>query len=368
MGTIFLGLIIGALFAPTALRPGRAHLRWFGSAALLVSYAIGLIAVRTAVGDVDTFTRFTQNTWPIRRELWWQAWHIALQHPLLGLGVGQFPAGSYWIARESPFTGPGSNCHNLILELAADFGWPAALATCVIGLPRLLRDLRARIALPETALAIGIMLVIAVHSMFEFPLWFMYFAIPAALLFGLAEPARGAGVSVDLRRILPATGLTVLGVGLAFSLNYYWLRQATLPLWLEIVHMRNRTLEDVLPVLSLADSRLFQPEVEHLMLDLNHPPDEHTTAPLERAGRVNRMLPAPEVIARYIILLAHAGRIDEALPHVRRLHVFAHETYPAWRDYILDSTRDLGPQTAPLRHELRLLSCGDAGTADASKC
>jgi len=73
MGTIFLGLIIGALFAPTALRPGRAHLRWFGSAALLVSYAIGLIAVRTAVGDVDTFTRFTQNTWPIRRELWWQA-------------------------------------------------------------------------------------------------------------------------------------------------------------------------------------------------------------------------------------------------------------------------------------------------------
>ena len=68
-----------------------------------------------------------------------------------------------------------------------------------------------------------------------------------------------------------------------------------------------------------------------------------------------RLLPAPEVIAQYIVLLAKAGRIDEALPHVRRLHVFAHADYPALRDWILDRTRDLGPQTAPLRHALREL-------------
>jgi hypothetical protein len=326
-----------------------------GLLALVAGYAAGLIAVRTIAGEFDTLTRFAQNTWPIRKELWWQAWHIALQHPLIGLGVGQFPAGSYWIARDSPFTGPGSNCHNLILEVAVEFGWPAALAVCALGSSWLLRDLRTRIARPQSALAIGMLLLIGIHSMLEFPLWFLYFAIPSAFLFGLAEPEQGTCASVDVRRILPMAGVTMLAVGLGFSVNYSWVRQAAFPLWLEAIHLRNRTPEDALLVLEIADSKLFQPEVERLMLDLAHPPDEHTNGPLERAGRVMRMLPAAEVISRYIVLLAQAGRIDEALPHVKRLHVFAHEFYPVWREQILEETRGLGPQTAPLRRAVREL-------------
>ncbi len=353
MGTAFLLVAVAALFAPTALRPGSARLRWIGVAALLFGYMVGLIAVRTVVGEVDTLARFGQNTGPLRLELWWQAWQIALQHPLLGLGVGHFPAGQYSVARASPFVVPATNCHNIVLQLAAEFGWPAALAVCAIGLTWAVRDLRARIARPELALAMGVMLLIAIHSMLEFPLWHLYFAIPAALLFALAEPERSASATLDVRNILPVAGLSILGVGFALSANYDWIAQAGAPMWLESKNVRNRVPADADLVLMVADSKLFQPEADRLMIDLNHPPDENTNGPIDRAARVLRVLPAPEVIAQYVVLLAKAGRIDEALLHARRLQVLGHDNYPALRDWILDRTRDLGPQTAPLRHALR---------------
>jgi hypothetical protein len=68
---------------------------------------------------------------------------------------------------------------------------------------------------------------------------------------------------------------------------------------------------------------------------------------------VLKMLPAPELATAYVIGLAKAGRIDEAIPHVQRLRVFAGSGYPLLRDSILDQTRDLGPETARLRHALR---------------
>jgi len=124
-------------------------------------------------------------------------------------------------------------------------------------------------------------------------------------------------------------------------------------MWLESKNVRNRVPADADLVLMVADSKLFQPEADRLMIDLNHPPDENTNGPIDRAARVLRVLPAPEVIAQYVVLLAKAGRIDEALLHARRLQVLGHDNYPALRDWILDRTRDLGPQTAPLRHALR---------------
>jgi len=355
MATAFLAILIGALFAPSALRPKVTALRWVAAAALLAGYIVGIIAVRTVAGDFDTIARFGANTWPLRRELWWQAWHIALKQPLLGLGVGQFPAGQFWVARPSPFNAMANNCHNIVLHVAAEFGWPAALAVGALALNWGVRDLRRRIERPELALAFGLLLLVAIHSMLEFPLWYLYFAIPAAFLFGLAEPERQANASVDVTLILPISGLAVLGVGLALSVNYSWIAQASAPAWLEANHIRTRAPEDALLVISIADSKLFQPEADRLMIDLKHPPDENTNGPMERTARLARALPVPELVTQYVVLLARAGRVEEATQYASRLSLFASDRYPDERDRILDQIRDLGPQTAPLRHALREL-------------
>jgi hypothetical protein len=216
-----------------------------------------------------------------------------------------------------------------------------------------LRYLRTRLAQSEQTLVWGMVLMIAIHSMLEFPLWYLFFAIPAALLFGLGEPALARSAKVDVRRILPFAGLTTLAVVMAFEVGYPEIAAAATPLWLEMNHFRKRVPQDALPIIEVAGSKLFQPEVEHLMLDLKHPPDEQTNGPLERNARLLQILPDAELSARYVTALAKAGRIDEAILHVSRLRVFAGRNYPAYRDLILDETRDLAPQTAPLRHALR---------------
>jgi len=248
-----------------------------------------------------------------------------------------------------------NNCHNIVLHVAAEFGWPAALAVGALALNWAVRDLRRRIERPELALAFGVLLLVAIHSMLEFPLWYLYFAIPAAFLFGLAEPERQANASVDVTLILPISGLAVLGVGLALSVNYCWIAQASAPAWLEANHIRTRAPEDALLVISIADSKLFQPEADRLMIDLKHPPDENTNGPMERTARLARALPVPELVTQYVVLLARAGRVEEATQYASRLSLFASDRYPDERDRILDQIRDLGPQTAPLRHALREL-------------
>jgi len=353
MGTLYALLLLAALVAPTGLRPPAKWARALDALALVTGYLVGVVAQRSMVVEVDALARFGQDTLPIRIELWRQALQISLQHPLLGIGVGQFPAAQLWVAHQTPYTVPGNNAHNLLLQLAAEFGWPAAIAVVALALWWCLGHLRSRLAGPQTALALGMMMLIGIHSMLEFPLWHLYFAVPAALLFAIAEPQGSLATRVDARRVLAASGLAVLGVVLSLRVEYDAIVTAAEPIWLDARHMRAKTAEDSVGILLVADSRLFRPEAERLLLELKHPQDEKTAEPLLRSERVLHMLAGPEVISQRILQLTRAGRIDEAIRYARRLPVFAGPNLSEYRDWILDQTRDLGPQTAPLRHVLR---------------
>jgi O-antigen ligase len=354
MGIGYVLVVLAALVVPTGLRPAAIRVRFLTALMTTAGYTAGVLAHRLLGSDMDALARLGTDSLPIRFELWRQALQMSFQHPLLGVGIGQFPAAQFWIAHDSPYTLPSNNCHNLVLQLAGEFGWPAALATAALALWWFCSQAKERLAAPHTALALGAMLVLGIHSLLEYPLWHLYFAIPAALMFAIAEPARRAYAKFDARRILGVSGLAVLGVALAFRSEYDPIARVAAPIWLDPAHISGTTANGLTVI---ADSQLFRPEVDRLLLQLRHPPDEKTDEPLKRTQRVMQSLPAPEVIALRVILLARDGRIEEAVQTARRLPVFARNTvgnsYALNRDWILDETRDLGPQTAPLRRALR---------------
>jgi O-antigen ligase len=353
MGALFVALLLAATFAPTALRPADLRSRAGATAALLLGYGAALFTVRLTSGPVDTMARFAQDTLPIRFELWKQAAQLALRHPWIGVGTGQFGGGQYEVAESGRYTVPANDCHNLLLQLACEFG---GFVACAVGLAAAwwaASGLRARLARPQDALAWSLLAAVAIHSLLEYPLWHLYFAIPACLLLGLGEPPLARSWTLDARRMLGAAGVAMLLVALALRVDYDAVTQAATPDWLEAMHLRHKTAEDALAVLVVADSPRFQPEVDRLLLDLRHPPDEQQGGPLRRSARQLRLLPAPEVIAQYVVQLARAGRIEEAIHHASRLRVFAGNNDAGYREWILDQTRDLGPQTAPLRRALR---------------
>ena len=158
-----------------------------------------------------------------RLELLRDSWALIQLHPFSGVGYGNFMA-----ARWSELTGSlleptNANAHNLIAHLLVEFGIPGAALVLVPmgwGVWRCARTAVQRRVAPEQFLAAAVVLVLALYSMFEFPLWHTYFLLPFALALGLVEQ-RNLDLQVNamtpaLRRLGWAMGV-VLCVALAWD-------------------------------------------------------------------------------------------------------------------------------------------------------
>jgi len=146
---------------------------------------------RLAEGDISG-SRFA---------IWSDTWGLIKQHPWLGVGFGEFNFA--WSLTPFPNRPVAffDHTHNLPLQFAVELGLP--LATVVLGL--LLWALWRAFAAgqqepgprgPMLRSAFMMVLMIAVHSMLEYPLWYAYFLLPTAFIFGLALGAEPAAESV----------------------------------------------------------------------------------------------------------------------------------------------------------------------------
>jgi hypothetical protein len=116
------------------------------------------------------------------------AWRIfaesVLQYPLFGHGWGQsFLAQMNGALDHPPLHRVFLSAHNLPLELAVWTGLPIALLV-VVGLAVWLRACAMRIADERTLLLLLFVVVLLVHALFEYPLAYAYFLLPAGLAAG----------------------------------------------------------------------------------------------------------------------------------------------------------------------------------------
>jgi O-antigen ligase len=128
---------------------------------------------------------------PSRIKILLNAWTLLQQHPWTGVGWGGFNRA--WSL--SPFPDRPiaffDHTHNLPLQLLVELGWPlggAVLLLLLIGLgaaARLAWRARGAEALARRA-PLMMVLIVGLHSLLEYPLWYAYFLLPTALAFGLA--------------------------------------------------------------------------------------------------------------------------------------------------------------------------------------
>lgn len=147
---------------------------------------------RLAEGDVSG-SRF---------RIWADALHLTAQHPWTGVGWGNFNFA--WSLTPFPqrHTAFFDHTHNLPLQLAVELGLPLALVICALLLWALWQAGRRVLAATGSASATGrcalmMVLLIGLHSLLEYPLWYAYFLLPTAFAWGLALglPAAVAGAN-----------------------------------------------------------------------------------------------------------------------------------------------------------------------------
>ena len=165
-----------------------------------------------------------------RMNIWRNTIDLIAAQPWTGVGFGEFNLAwslSAFANRPIAFF---DHCHNLLLQLAVELGLPAAATVTALLLLALWQGLlRARSANGDAGLVAraGLMLVItvALHSLVEYPLWYAYFLMPAALAWGfvLGAPDTAATASQALppaRRWGLAAGALMTLAGAASVLDF----------------------------------------------------------------------------------------------------------------------------------------------------
>ena len=258
-----------------------------------------------------------------RFAIWRDTLELIRQQPWLGVGLGNFNFA--WSLTPLPHrpTAFFDHAHNLPLHLAAELGVP--LATLVAGLLMwgLWRILAAaRHAEGERGVALRcsfvFLLMIGLHSLLEYPLWYAYFLLPTAWVFGLAlglagppQAGRPAAAGIPLRSWLIRTGGVLMALGAVLAVLDY--HRVTV---IFDGAGSDRTLEQ-----RIADGQrsvLFAHHADYAAVTLQRDPP----APPEAFRRTTHYLLDTRLMTAWADSLAHYGRVDQARHLAARLREF----------------------------------------------
>jgi O-antigen ligase len=182
----------------------------------LLQIAFSSIEFGKTLGATISGERFYQEvgSTSARLQLWRTGLAIFIDRPWLGAGIGQFPWQAYLLMGAQPdgtFIGGAEHAHNLLIDLLAEFGLFAPLIILTGAFRWWIAFSRQAWRAAHWWLA-AVLLVLAMHSQLEYPLWYAYFLGIAALLVG-------AGSSTEIypkntRLSWPAIALILLLGGL----------------------------------------------------------------------------------------------------------------------------------------------------------
>lgn len=288
------------------LLPGLLVAQWLIGASGIAGTSVPSAQRLLAEGSYDS----------VRLTLWRAAADILGDHPLLGAGFDSYSREYFARIEAFPIAGKGipEHSHNLLTEIAAEFGLLGLAALTAAG-AAWLAGLRGRRD-DASFLAIAALLVLGIHSLLEYPLWYAHYLAVAALALALGERRRWDFAAGGRQRALFAVG-ALLGLAALFSLRADYLRleeatqggDATGPLGAET---RQALLAD-------AYTRSLWRQYAALQFAAVMPIDDHAlTERLKLMEEAMRFSPIRQAAFRHAALLQLAGRHDEAAAQLRR--------------------------------------------------
>ncbi len=309
-------------------RPGKRRLVTISIAAM-AAYLVATILlpwaleVTTGVNSGGLLGRLTEEAGcGSRRVLWSNVLHLIAQKPWLGWGWGELDYAHFiTVYPGERFCEILDNAHNLPLHLAVELGVPVAVGFCGLGGWLVLRAKPWCETDATRQLAWGVLAVILLHSMLEYPLWYGPFQIAAGLCIWLLWRKPFS----PLAPVLSAWVATVLIAIIAYAAWDYWrISQIYRIPSMRAEAYRENTLN------TIRGSWLFQSQVQFAELTT-------TTLTPENAAQINAMAhqllhfsPEARVVEKLIESAVMLGRDEEALYYLQRFKAAFPEAHARW--------------------------------------
>ncbi|WP_175758867.1 PglL family O-oligosaccharyltransferase [Burkholderia cepacia] len=302
----------------TRRAPGNAR-AWLIPVVLAVAFIAVNVAVRWA--NVHYHLNLAESAADRMRDagqiaprlaLWKYGLAMFREHPLLGVGWGEFPSHQFALVRSLGGVEIANNSHDIFIDLLAKSGL-VGLGVLVVALVTwFVRAVRA----PQSSMRVfgfALIGILLMHALVEYPQQYMFFLLPAMFVIGL----------LDLKPLRFLPGRAAFGLFAVLSVGGVL---AAVPV------LRDYQRAEVLyygsdPAAQYRDapSFLFGAWGEYGAATLLPISADDLPAKLAAHERAIALLPGETVLRRYAVLQALAGREADALDTVARLHVFAKE-------------------------------------------
>ncbi len=262
-----------------------------------------------------------------RRVLWSNVLYLIAQKPWTGWGWGELDYAHYiTLFPGERFSVLLDNAHNLPLHLAVELGLPVAAVACAAVLAWVLRARPWRETDPVRQLAWGVLAIIGLHSMVEFPLWYGPFQLVTVLALALLwrralpgwvrSPALLAGAAMAL------VAVAVVGAGIAW--DYYRVSQLYRPMAARLPAFQRDTLAKV------SNTLLFSDQVDFALLTTTGLTRENAPQIHTLATELLHFSPEPRVIEPLIESALLLGMDDEVAFHLQRYRAAYPEEHARW--------------------------------------
>ncbi|WP_341909262.1 Wzy polymerase domain-containing protein [Polaromonas sp. YR568] len=288
-------------------------------------------AARFRAGDAVCVSRLT---------LWSNVLHLISLRPLFGWGWGELDYAHYMVLYAEPrFCEILGNAHNLPLHLAVELGIPVAMVVCGACSCLVVRARPWRETCPARQMAWGVLAVLALHSLLEYPLWYGPFQMTVGLcvlLLWRSSPGPASlspdspdssdpPVSPQVLLFSGVASAAVLTALVLAALDYRRVRQIYLPEQQRDAAYQTDTVNRI------RDTRLFMDQVRFAELSITPLAPDNARWTFDTAQALLHFSPEPRVIEKLIESAVMLGRDDEALMHLARYRAAFPQDYARWQ-------------------------------------
>jgi len=256
-------------------------------------------------------------------------WQIALEafkaHPIIGIGMGNYVQWDYRLALSQSQPLFANNAHNLFVQLAAETGLVGLLVVIV---PSCISVARAWASWANRGLqaweswrflALGVCLMVLGYSLTEYPLWYIFFAVPFAMCWAVLDtPAAVLRPSREFRWLFGALLLIALAFCAWSARAYADIAKASAEVFLSPAETANSpSVQDSVRKALRAPG--FSPYADALVFALMEP--DHFMLPdkIALGERVVTTYSSPRLIAKLATLYGQAHETAAAARSFARL-------------------------------------------------
>jgi O-antigen ligase len=305
------------------------------------SYVLQILANLHGFGATFLGNRFTRDTDHIRFYLWSNVVDLIAMHPWLGWGWNELKYAHYSAVfgeDKVELGGLLGHAHNLILHIAVTLGVPVAIIFSVVIGWAIYKAIQNMLVARNTndvnvfrqrLWAFAILMVIGLHSMLEFPLWYAGFIFMTGMAMGLLSPR--PLITEQQQRI--ATGL--LRLNYVFTVGLIGLSALALTQYLAVMKISKLPFgmdaAQKIAVVNATESWLFNDQIEFARLKFTKVSVANAKEARHRAEKLLHYSPETIVIESLLSSLIYLDDNEMIQFHALRYCKAFRTSYFRWR-------------------------------------